>query len=196
MRAIVQRVRQAAVYSMEDPRPAERSGGSGRTPAAEGGRTEGTLIGRIGPGFALFLGVHVNDAPEDAEALAGRVAGLRVFSDEGGRLNWSILDVGGQVLSIPQFTLYADTRRGRRPSFTEAAAPERAEPLYQRFNAHLGAAGVPVVGGRFRTHMVVEIHNDGPVTILLETPSRPPAIHAAPPSSSGQLPSSRPGGAR
>jgi D-tyrosyl-tRNA(Tyr) deacylase len=196
MRAIVQRVRQAAVYSMEDPRPADRSGGSGRTPAAEGSRAEGTLIGRIGPGFALFLGVHVNDVPEDAEALAGRVAGLRVFSDEGGRLNRSILDVGGQVLSIPQFTLYADTRRGRRPSFTEAAPPERAEPLYERFNARLGAAGVPVVGGRFRTHMVVEIHNDGPVTILLETPSRPTALHAAPPSSTEPSPSSRAGGAR
>jgi len=151
MRAVVQRVRQAAVYIVEEPGNAQ-------------------LIGRIGPGLAVLLGVRVDDAPQDAATLAGRIAGLRIFDDEAGRLNRSILDAGGEVLSIPQFTLYADTRRGRRPSFVEAAPPEAAEPLYERFNAVLAAAGVRVVAGRFRTHMVVEIHNDGPVTILLETP--------------------------
>lgn len=155
MRAVVQRVRQAAVYMVEEA--------PSRGPE---------LIGRIGLGFAILLGVHIDDVPEDAASLAGRIAGLRVFDDAAGRLNRSILDVGGEVLSIPQFTLYADTRRGRRPSFVEAAPPSAAEPLYHRFNAHLAAAGIRVVTGRFRAHMVVEIHNDGPVTILLETPSR------------------------
>ena len=151
MRAVVQRVRRAAVYD------------------AGGGPD---LIGRIGPGFAILLGVHAKDTLDDAAALAGRILGLRVFDDEAGRLNRSLLDVGGEVLSIPQFTLYAATSRGRRPSFTEAAPPDRAEPVYRRFNEHLAGAGVRVVAGRFRTHMVVEIHNDGPVTIVMETPAR------------------------
>ncbi len=146
MRAVLQRVCRAAVY----------------------GAPEHDLIGRIGPGFAVLLGVHVHDTPEDAEGLAGRIVGLRVFADDAGRMNRSILDVGGEVLSVPQFTLYADTRKGRRPSFVAAAAPERAEPLYARFNECLTAAGVRVVAGRFQTHMVVEIHNDGPVTIVLD----------------------------
>ncbi len=150
MRAVVQRVRQAAVYIVAGSE----------------------LIGRIGQGCAVLLGVHVHDTLEDAAWLADRVAALRVFDDEAGRLNRSLADVGGEVLSIPQFTLYADTRRGRRPSFVEAALPEHAEPLYLRFNERLATAGVRVVAGRFRAHMVVEIHNDGPVTILLETPPR------------------------
>jgi len=158
MRAVVQRVCQAAVYIVE---------GGAAAPA------RGEPAGRIGPGFVVLLGVRVDDTPEDAETLAGRVAGLRVFADDAGRLNRSLLDVGGEVLSIPQFTLYADTRRGRRPSFVDAAPPEHAEPLYVRFNAHLVAAGIRVVPGRFRAHMIVEIHNDGPVTILLDAPVQP-----------------------
>jgi D-aminoacyl-tRNA deacylase len=159
MRAVIQRVRQAAVYVSDHP-------GAGSPPAP------GEIAGRIGLGFVVLLGVHVNDVPDDAATLAGRVAALRVFDDEAGRLNRSLLDIGGEVLSVPQFTLYADTRRGRRPSFVEAAPPERAEPLYRRFNARLAEAGVRVVPGRFRTHMVVEIHNDGPVTIVLDSSSR------------------------
>jgi D-tyrosyl-tRNA(Tyr) deacylase len=153
MRAVVQRVRRAAVYD------------------AVGGGDAG-LIGRIGPGFAVLLGVHVHDTLEDAVALAGRVLGLRIFDDEAGKLNRSIQEVGGEVLSIPQVTLYADTTRGRRPSFVQAASPDLAEPLYRQFNDHLARAGVRVVAGRFRARMVVEIHNEGPVTILLESPSR------------------------
>ncbi len=157
MRALVQRVRGAAVYVVE-------------TTAGAG---PGRELGRIGHGYVVLLGIRVDDTPRDAETLAGRVAGLRVFADDAGRMNRSILDVGGEVLSIPQFTLYADTRHGRRPSFIDAATPERAEPLYLRFNACLAASGVRVTPGRFRAHMTVEIHNDGPVTILLEAPAPP-----------------------
>jgi D-aminoacyl-tRNA deacylase len=153
MRALVQRVRRAAVYS--------------------GGKTDpGELLGEIGPGFVVFLGVHLRDTGDDAATLARRVAGLRIFDDQAGRLNRSIVDVGGEVLSIPQFTLYAETLRGRRPSFIDAAPPRDAEPLYLGFNTGLADHGIRVVSGRFRTHMLVEIHNDGPVTILLETPAR------------------------
>lgn len=155
MRALVQRVRRAAVYVVEDDV-------AGREP-----------VGRIGRGFAVLLGVSRTDTPDDARALAGRVATLRVFDDEAGRLNRSVTDVGGEVLSIPQFTLYADTTGGRRPSFIGAAPPDQAEPLYRLFNETLEAAGVRVVPGRFRTHMIVEIHNDGPVTLMLETAGRP-----------------------
>ena len=101
-----------------------------------------------------------------------RLAHLRVFDDAAGRLNRSILEIGGEVLSVPQFTLYADTRGGRRLSFVGAAPPERAEPLYLEFNRALEALGIPVVPGRFRAHMEVEIHNDGPVTILLDSRER------------------------
>ncbi len=158
MRAVLQRVRRAAVYVLDDSRPESQE--------------VGETAGRIGRGFVVLLGVHVRDTPDDAAALAGRVAALRVFDDDAGRLNRSLLDVGGEVLSVPQFTLYADTRRGRRPSFIDAAPPAQAEPLYLRFNAGLAASGVRVVPGRFRAHMVVEIHNDGPVTIILDSPSR------------------------
>ncbi|HXX37494.1 MAG TPA: D-aminoacyl-tRNA deacylase [bacterium] len=157
MRALVQRVCCASVYVVDD-------GAS---------HPSGEPVGRIGHGYVVFLGVRTDDTSRDAETLAGRVAGLRIFADDAGRMNRSIVDVGGAVLSIPQFTLYADTRHGRRPSFVDAAEPERAEPLYLRFNACLAAAGVQVVAGRFRAHMTVEIHNDGPVTILLEAPLPP-----------------------
>lgn len=156
MRALVQRVRRAAVYVVDS---ADRD-------------RRGDPVGQIAHGFALLLGVSRTDTAEDARALAGRVATLRVFDDEGGRLNRSVTDVGGEVLSVPQFTLYADTTGGRRPSFTEAAPPEQAEPLYRLFNEALEAAGVRVVPGRFRAHMLVEIHNDGPVTLMVETGTR------------------------
>lgn len=100
--------------------------------------------------------------------MANKIANLRIFADEAGKFNRSVLDVGGQVLLISQFTLYGDARKGRRPSFTEAAAPEVAEPLLDRVAQLLVQNGVPVRGGRFRAHMLVEIHNDGPVTIILE----------------------------
>ncbi len=129
------------------------------------------MLGQIGPGLAILLGVRVGDTLDDARALAAKVATLRIFDDGAGRLNLSVLDVAGEVLSVPQFTLYADTRRGRRPSFVEAAPPHQAEMLFQGFNRHLEAAGVRVVPGRFRAHMIVEIHNDGPVTILLDAPA-------------------------
>lgn len=130
------------------------------------------MLGQIGPGLAILLGVRVGDTLDDARALAAKVATLRIFDDGAGRLNLSVLDVAGEVLSVPQFTLYADTRRGRRPSFVEAAPPDQAETLFQGFNRHLEAAGVRVVPGRFRAHMIVEIHNDGPVTILLDAPAQ------------------------
>lgn len=158
MRALVQRVRRAAVYVTDDP------GGPVQHQAP---------VGEIARGFAVLLGVSRTDTPDDARTLAGRVATLRVFDDASGRLNRSVTDVGGEVLSIPQFTLYADTAGGRRPSFTEAAPPDQAEPLYRLFNETLAAAGVRVVPGRFRTHMLVEIHNDGPVTLMLDTGNRP-----------------------
>jgi D-tyrosyl-tRNA(Tyr) deacylase len=154
MRALVQRVRRAAVYAAG---PA--GGGEER-------------VGAIARGFAVLVGVRRTDTPEDARALARRVAALRIFDDEAGRLNRSVTDVGGEVLSIPQFTLYGDTAGGRRPSFPAAAPPEQAEPLYRVFNEALEAAGVRVVPGRFRAHMLVEIHNDGPVTLMLDTEDR------------------------
>jgi D-aminoacyl-tRNA deacylase len=162
VRALVQRVRRAAVYVVEDA--AAAAGGPSGT---------GVPLGQIAQGFAVLLGVSRDDTPQDARSLAGRVATLRVFGDEAGRLNRSVTDVGGGVLSVPQFTLYADTSGGRRPSFVAAAPPEQAEPLYRLFNETLAAAGVPVVPGRFRTHMIVEIHNDGPVTVMLDTERRP-----------------------
>lgn len=119
--------------------------------------------------MVVLVGVGAGDTIADARQLAGRLAHLRIFSDDAGRLNRSILDVRGEVLSVSQFTLYADTRGGRRPSFVRAAAPEVAEPLYLEFNRALEATGLRVVPGRFRASMIVEIHNDGPVTLLLDS---------------------------
>jgi len=151
MRALVQRVRRAEV----------------RVAAPHG-----ELIGEIGAGMVILLGVGTDDSTEDARLLAGRLAHLRIFDDDAGRLNRSVLDVGGAVLSVPQFTLYADTSGGRRPSFVRAARPEQAEPLYLEFNRALEGLGIRVVPGRFGAHMVVEIHNDGPVTLLLDSHER------------------------
>lgn len=127
-------------------------------------------VGRIGRGYVVLLGVHAADTEAEARALAEKVANLRIFDDDAGKLNRSLLDVGGEVLSVSQFTLYGNTEKGRRPSFLDAAPPERADALYQVFNDRLRALGVPVSTGRFRAVMSVEIHNDGPVTLLLEVP--------------------------
>lgn len=126
-------------------------------------------MAEIGPGLVVLLGVRHGDTEEEAQFLARKVAHLRVFADEAGKLNRSVLDTGGEVLSVSQFTLYGDCRKGNRPSFVDAAAPEHARPLYEEFNRALAACGVPVRTGVFRSEMLVEIHNDGPVTIWLDT---------------------------
>lgn len=130
---------------------------------------EGALIGEIGHGLVILLGIKRGDTEQDAAWLADKVANLRIFDDDAGRFDRSLLDVNGQALVIPQFTLYGDARRGRRPSFSEAALPDQAEPLYERFCHHLRERGIPVATGRFGAHMLVEIHNDGPVTFLLDS---------------------------
>lgn len=128
------------------------------------------VVAEVGRGYVVLLGVHVGDTEAQARTLAEKVAHLRIFGDEEGKMNRSLLDVGGAVLSVSQFTLYGNTEKGRRPSFIDAAPPERAEALYEIFNDQLRALGVPVATGRFRAVMTVEIHNDGPVTLMLEAP--------------------------
>jgi D-tyrosyl-tRNA(Tyr) deacylase len=144
MRVLLQRVRKASV------------------------RVEDEVVGAIDQGFVALVGVGHADSEEQAAWLAKKVAGLRVFEDEEGKFNRSLLEVGGAALVVSQFTLYADSRKGRRPSFTDAAPPEVAEPLVARFADLLRAEGVPVEMGVFGAMMLVEIHNDGPVTIWLE----------------------------
>jgi len=133
-------------------------------------RVAGETVGAIGPGMVVLLGVLAPDREEDADRLAGRTARLRIFADAEGRMNRSLLDVGGEALVVSQFTLAGDTRRGHRPSFVTAAAPGRAEDLYERYAAALGSLGIRVATGRFRAMMEVEIVGDGPVTILLDEP--------------------------
>ncbi|MBP1701479.1 MAG: dtd [Chloroflexi bacterium] len=133
----------------------------------------GLILAEIGTGVVILLGVGQEDAsPDLAEErlhyLAEKVANLRIFEDEHGKMNRSLLEVGGQALVVSQFTLYADTRKGRRPSFTDAALPEIARPLVDRFAELLNVLGVPAQTGEFGAHMLVEIENDGPVTIWLE----------------------------
>jgi len=128
----------------------------------------GQTVAEIGRGLVILVGVTQGDTTAKAEWLARKVTGLRVFEDNQGRMNAGLLDAEGSALVVPQFTLYADARRGRRPSFTDAALPEIAEPLIEHFADTLAATGVPVQRGVFGAHMTVEIHNDGPVTILLE----------------------------
>ena len=132
-------------------------------------RVEDEIVGAIDAGLVILVGVGADDAEGDADFLARKVAGLRIFGDEAGRFNLSLADSGGGALVVSQFTLYADARKGRHPGFSGAAPPERAEALIARFAAGLRAAGVPVETGRFRSHMAVEIHNDGPVTLWLDT---------------------------
>ncbi len=126
------------------------------------------VIAEIGPGLVVLLGIGPGDGDEQARALAEKVANLRIFADEAGRFNLSALDSSAEVLVVSQFTLYADTRRGRRPSFTEAALPDQAEPLIERFVGYLQVAGLRTATGRFGVNMLVKIWNDGPVTISLE----------------------------
>jgi D-tyrosyl-tRNA(Tyr) deacylase len=135
-------------------------------------RVDGEVVGEIGPGLVVLLGVGPDDDEAVTDALARRATELRIFDDAAGRTNLSLLDVGGDVLVVSQFTLYADTRRGRRPGFTGAAAPELAERLYLRFAETLRSIGVRVATGRFGAVMAVELVNDGPFTIWLDTADR------------------------
>jgi D-tyrosyl-tRNA(Tyr) deacylase len=144
MRAVVQRVSRASV-SVEDQ-----------------------VVGAIERGVVVLVGVTHDDTEEQATWLARKIAGLRIFEDDAGKINAGLLDVDGAALVISQFTLYADVRKGRRPGFIDAAPPEVAEPLVEHFAQALRNHGVPVETGVFGAHMLVEIHNDGPVTILLE----------------------------
>lgn len=130
---------------------------------------EGEVTGTTGPGFLILLGVAPGDTPDTARALAAKVVKLRVFNDGAGKMNLSVCDIGGGVLSVSQFTLYADTRRGNRPGFSGAAAPEQARALYAEFNLALRGHGLPVGEGVFGAHMVLDLVNDGPVTLLLDT---------------------------
>ncbi len=135
-------------------------------------RVDGAVVGSIGHGLVILLGVGPTDTPNTAAELARRATELRIFRDDEGRTNRSLTDVGGAVLAISQFTLYADTRRGRRPGFTGAAGPILAEELYQRFVAAMRALDVVVETGRFGAEMAVELVNDGPFTIWLDTEDR------------------------
>ncbi len=144
MRAVVQRVTRASV------------------------RVDGSTVAAIGRGLLVLVGVGVGDRPEEPSRLAARVYHLRIFEDAEGKMNRSVADVGGEVLVVPQFTLYGDARRGRRPSWAAAAPPEEAAPRIEAFARELEALGARVGCGVFREHMEVELVNDGPVTILLE----------------------------
>jgi D-tyrosyl-tRNA(Tyr) deacylase len=126
------------------------------------------VISQIGKGLVVLLGVGHGDGEEQVGFLAEKIANLRIFEDEQGKTNLSILDVKGEAIVVSQFTLYADTRKGRRPSFTDAALPDIAEPLVERFVELLRGHGIPAQTGKFGAHMLVEIHNDGPVTVWLE----------------------------
>lgn len=145
MRAVAQRVSEAAVH------------------------VDGAEIARMGPGLLALIGVAVEDAEGDARDLARKLVGLRVFPDESGRMAHSLLETGGSLGLVSQFTLLGDTRKGRRPSYTRAAPGEQAEPLLERLAETIRAEGVPVVCGRFGAHMKVSLVNDGPVTLLLDT---------------------------
>ncbi len=133
---------------------------------------DGTETGAIGLGFLVYLGIAEGDGPDEVAWLARKLAELRVFEDDEGRFDRSLIDVAGAALVVSQFTLYADTRRGRRPSFTDAARPEVAAPLVEAVARELEALGITVARGRFGAHMLVESVNDGPVTILLDSADR------------------------
>ena len=130
------------------------------------------IVAQIGLGYVVLLGIGPDDTPVIARELAEKTSYLRVFEDEAGKMNLSLLDVGGEAIVVSQFTLYADTSRGRRPSFINAAKPELAEPLVEVFIARLREFGIATQQGVFGAHMVVDIRNDGPVTILLELPQQ------------------------
>ncbi len=145
MKALVQRVSQASVT------------------------VDGEVVGRIGKGLVVLVGVAAEDTEKDVHYLADKVAQLRIFADDDGKFNISALDIGGEMLLISQFTLLADTRKGRRPSFTEAAPLQQAELLFTLFIERMRSTGLKVETGRFQQHMLVEIRNDGPVTIMLDS---------------------------
>jgi D-aminoacyl-tRNA deacylase len=130
---------------------------------------DGQIAGRIGAGLVILVGVAADDSEKDAQYLADKIPGLRIFSDDEGKFNLSALDVRGDLLVVSQFTLLADTRKGRRPSFIDAAPPGPAQELFHRLVEILRSSGLKVETGRFQTHMLVEIRNDGPVTILLDS---------------------------
>lgn len=149
MRAVIQRVSDATV------------------------RVNGAVVGAIGAGLVVLLGVAPDDGEAEARWLANRIAGLRIFPDDEGKMNLSLLETGGGALVVSQFTLYADCRKGRRPSFLSAAPPNLAEPLYERFCELMFEEGVQLVErGRFGAHMHVQLRNDGPVTIIIDSPER------------------------
>jgi D-tyrosyl-tRNA(Tyr) deacylase len=125
---------------------------------------DGESVSEIGPGLLVLLGVRRDDGGDEADWIVRKLLALRIFEDEDGRMNRSVTDVGGEILCVSQFTLYGEARKGNRPGFTEAAPPEEAEPLYERVREGLGAEG-----GRFGAHMVVELANDGPVTLIVES---------------------------
>ncbi len=147
MRVVLQRVREAAV------------------------RVRGEIVGQIGPGLLLFIGIGPDDGDAEIAWMAEKIPNLRIFPDEHGRMGRSLLDVGGQILAVSQFTLYADCRKGRRPSFVGAAPPGVAEPLYERLCEAFAARGVHVQRGVFGAHMEVSLVNDGPVTLIVAPPS-------------------------
>lgn len=132
-------------------------------------RVRDEVVGEIGPGFLVLLGIAATDTEKELQTLADKVVGLRVFEDGEGKMNLSIQDIRGGILIVSQFTLLADCRKGRRPSFTDAAPPQMAEAMCDQFVNLIRASGVNVATGRFREHMEVELLNDGPVTILLDT---------------------------
>jgi D-tyrosyl-tRNA(Tyr) deacylase len=132
----------------------------------------GATTGSIGGGLLVLLGIRSGDTHADAEYLAGKVANLRVFRDSDGKMNRSVKEIGGAVLLVSQFTLYGDCRKGRRPSFVEAAAPEEARGLYENFTARLRAEGLHVETGIFQAEMQVHLANDGPVTLVLDSPTK------------------------
>jgi D-tyrosyl-tRNA(Tyr) deacylase len=129
---------------------------------------DGKTIAAIGDGLVILVGIGQNDGPPQIKAMAEKIAHLRIFEDEENKMNLSILEAGGSALVVSQFTLYADTRKGRRPAFTDAAAPEVASPLVEAFAKELSGLGVPTRSGIFGAHMLVQIANNGPVTIMLE----------------------------
>ena len=145
MRAVIQRVAEARVSVGEE------------------------IVSGIGPGLCILLGIAVNDSEKDAEFLASKIGNLRIFADEQGKMNRSVRDIHGELLVISQFTLYSDCRKGNRPSFSAAAAPEPAKSLYDNFVQRLRHTELKVVTGEFRAHMKVALVNDGPVTLILET---------------------------
>ena len=145
MRAVIQRVKSASVT------------------------VEGKVVSEIRVGLLVFLGVAQEDTPADVDYMASKIANLRIFEDDEGRMNLSILDVGGEALVVSQFTLYGDCRKGRRPSFIHAARPDKADPLYQAFMDEISRLGVPVKAGIFQAMMDVELINDGPVTMMLDS---------------------------